>query len=83
VRYKADTHQFFLADPKIKKLEIDRLPPDYVDRVTKIALELTRSRLESTPIYTVEGPQAAMLAANLLIKDVRVKNGAVRMVLGL
>ena len=83
VRYKADTHQFFLADPKIRRLEIDRLPPDYADRVTKIALELTRSRLEATPIYTVEGPQAAMLAANVLIKDVRVKDGAVQIVLGL
>jgi hypothetical protein len=46
-------------------------------------LELTKSRLEKEPIYTVEGPEAAMLAANALIKDVRVKGGAVQVVLGL
>jgi hypothetical protein len=83
IRYQADTRQFFLADPTVRKLEIDGMPRDYVDRVTQVAVELTRSRLEKEPIYTVEGPEAAMLATNLLVKDVRVRDGFVQVVLGL
>ena len=83
VRYDPTKRQFFLSDPTIQKLDIAGLPKDQVDKITKIALELTKSRLEKEPIYTVEGPEAAMLAANALIKDVRVKGGAVQVVLGL
>ncbi|MEQ1842535.1 MAG: DUF1439 domain-containing protein [Verrucomicrobiales bacterium] len=83
VRYQAGTRQFFLADPVIKKLAIDGLPPDYVDRVTMIALELTRSRLEAFPIYTVESSHPAVTAAAVLVKDVRVSNGAIQVILGL
>lgn len=83
IRYQASTRQFFLASPTVRKLEIAQLPREQIDKVTQIAVELTRTKLEQQPIYTVEGPQAAMLAANVLVKDVRVKNGGLQVVLGL
>ena len=83
IRYEAGTRQFFLADPTVRKLEIAGLPREQIDKVTQIAVELTRSQLEKKPVYTIEGPQAAMLATNVLVKDVRVKSGGLQVVLGL
>ncbi len=82
IRYQPTTGQFFLADPEIREVDIEGIPRDRLELVTKAALELTRSKLEATPIYTFEGNDTLSNAAKLLVKDVRIQDGAARVQLG-
>jgi len=83
VRYDPSSASFFLADPRIQKLEIQGLPQDQVARVTQAALQLGKTQLEATPIYTLDTSDPTLQAAQRFVKDVRVKNGAVEILLGL
>lgn len=83
VRYKPDTQQFFLSDPKIERLEIQGLAPALADRVAKAALSLSSEHLQSFPIHTLRATDLKTSAAKLLLKDVQVKDGGLHLTLGL
>jgi hypothetical protein len=83
IRYDPGSASFFLADPEIRKLEIQGLPQDQVDRVTQAALQLGQTQLEATPIYTLDTSDPKLQAAQRFVKDVRIKDGAVEVLLGL
>jgi len=83
VTYRNETHQFYLSDPKIQKLALQGIPPEYLDKVTQLASNAAREYLQRFPIYTLKAKDVKTTAVKLLLKDVQVKSNEVHATLGL
>ena len=81
--YRSETYQFFLSEPEIKKLSIQGIPQQYVDKVTSLASNTVSEYLQKHPIYTLKAKDMKTATVKLLLKDVQVKSNEVHATLGL
>lgn len=83
MRFDPATQEFFLADARFERLEIQGIPENYLNQVTEFASKAAKEFVETQPIYRLKAKDSKTAAAKLLLKDVDVKNQAVHVTLGL
>ena len=81
--YRSETHQFFLSEPVIKRLSIQGIPQEYVDKVTSLASNTVSEYLQKHPVYTLNAKDAKTATVRFLLKDVQVTSNEVHATLGL
>ncbi|HZE99683.1 MAG TPA: DUF1439 domain-containing protein [Planctomycetota bacterium] len=83
IRYNAALGAFFADDPLIERLEVAD-HPGRDQELTRTALTwVLKGVLEHTPVYTLAAGETSHVLAKLVLKDVRVRNGSLRLTLGL
>ena len=80
-RYLPSEGQLFLDDLQITTLELAGLPEEYALVLKSEGAAVARSALQSRPIYTVDGNTAKGALAKRAVRDVRVVNGRLRVIL--
>jgi len=83
ISYNAQEHTFYLNDAEFDRLEIQGIPPEHLQKVTKFAAKYAKGYIESRPVYRLKATDAKSTAAKLLLKDVDVREQAVHITLGL
>jgi len=81
--YRSETYQFFLSEPELKKLSIQGIPQEHVDKVTSLASSTLSDYLQKHPIYTLKAKDMKTATVKFLLKDVQVKSNEVHATLGL
>jgi hypothetical protein len=82
IRYDADRGAFFADDLEIERLSVEGHPEGYLERTQGAVTWILRGVLEHTPVYTLRAQDAGHSFAKLILKDVRVKQGKLRLTLG-
>jgi hypothetical protein len=72
--YEPEKGAFFYKDPKIKDLEIDKIPKEYIPKVKKIAQKLAKKILKKKPVYKLKDDTLKQKLANSMLKSVSVKD---------
>ncbi|HXX92334.1 MAG TPA: DUF1439 domain-containing protein [Planctomycetota bacterium] len=83
VRYDAARGAFFADDPRVERLSIEGHPKSYLEKTTGAVTWILRGVFENTPVYTLRAGDTRHSFAKLLLKDVRVTHGTLRLTLGL
>lgn len=83
VGYDAGQGQFILYNPKLTKLRIDGVPEKYIQRVMDLGSKLAAQYLEKVPVYKLRPKDVKTALAHLVLKDVRVENGLLRITIGI
>jgi hypothetical protein len=82
IRYDANRGAFFADDPKVERLTVEGHPEGYLERTKGAVTWILAGALEHTPVYTLRAEDARHSVAKLILKDVRVKQGKLRLTLG-
>jgi hypothetical protein len=80
--YDRETGEFRLKDSKVEKLDIKGIPAQYTGKVDEIATVLAKQYLDKKPVYRLEQTDLKRSLARLLLKEVRVENGALVVTMG-
>jgi hypothetical protein len=83
LEYRHEAKQFFLANPEIKKLTLQGVPQQYLDKATVLSSNFVSEYLQRFPVYTLKATDIKTTAARLLLKDVQVRSNEVHVTLGL
>jgi len=81
--YHAADYSFYLADPRLDRLDVQGIPVEHLERVNELAATLLRDRLDRIRVYTLRPDQFAHAAARLVLKRFEVKSGRLEITLGL
>lgn len=81
--YRYETKQFFLADPKVSKLTFQGVPQAYLDKTTNFVSAAIREHLQKFPVYTLKATDVKTTVVKLILKDVKIKDGAIHATLGI
>ena len=82
IRYEPDHGAFYAEEPTVEQLSVHGLPDRYVDKTRGAVAWAVKGVLESRPVYTLKTGDVRQSAARLLLKDVRVSGGKLRLRLG-
>ncbi|BDS07912.1 hypothetical protein NT6N_29520 [Oceaniferula spumae] len=83
LRYDQETQSFYLTDTEFDRFELDGLPDKYEDKITLLASQYARQRLEKYPVYKLRATDTKKAAAKLLLKDVEIQGQEIHITLGL
>lgn len=83
VRYSPEQGAFYVEDPRVRTLKIDRLPDPWAGKTRAATEWAMKELLRERPVYTLRPTDVKQAAAKLLLKDVRVAGGKLRVTLGL
>ena len=83
LRYDPERGAFFLVDPVITKLAIEGIPEAHVMRVQDSARSLLIEAFNQFPVHTLRRADLAQGTARKVLKDVRIEDEAIVVVLGL
>lgn len=82
IRYNPEEGSFLLVDPEVEKLTFPLLPEEYEDEVIVAASLATREFLNDYEIYKLDRSDFRQAFVTLLLRDIVVQNGALRITLG-
>ena len=82
ISYRAEKGEFYLLNPRVEKLEIEFLPPQYVEKAIGIVNLTAGEFLDNYPIYELKKSNLKQQALRLVLKDVTISDGVVRISLG-
>lgn len=54
VRYGKETHEFFLTEPVVDRIDTADMPPEYTEQLRQAVNEVARSSLADIPIYQLD-----------------------------
>lgn len=83
LRYDAESRQLFLDDSRVEEIQIDGLPEMYRGPLRQVADLVASQQLDRHPVYTIEEGWLAELPGPVVLRDVRVGDGKVRVAFGL
>lgn len=83
LRYDDTRGAFFLVDPVITKLAVRGVPEEYVLRVQENLREKLAEIFNRRPIYSLNSLDMKQGAARLVLRDVRIEQDEISIVLGL
>ena len=83
LRYDADSGIFYLDSPQVKHLDIDRVNNTIATPVRKAVSYLLDKGIRHLPVYQLDPTDPLQKAAKRGIRAVRVKDGAVEVLLGI
>ena len=82
IRYDPREGSLRLVDPAVEKLAFPLLPEEYEDEVMVAANLATKEFLDDYEVYRLDQSDFKQALAKLILKDVVVQNGALRLTLG-
>jgi len=74
IRYDNKQGAFYLDNPAIEKLHIDKVPDQYLPQVKAIAQKALSRSLSSRPLYQLKDNDLKQKLAKSLLKGIEVKN---------
>ncbi|MEL7485903.1 MAG: DUF1439 domain-containing protein, partial [Pseudomonadota bacterium] len=74
VDYDPQQAAFFLIDPRVEALNIDRVPDSWADRSRSAVTLAIKEFYKTRPIYTLEGEAVSKKAARMVLRDVVVED---------
>jgi hypothetical protein len=83
LRYDATSHEFYLVDPQIDRLDIQGIPPAMTAKSEAALKTVAREVLERYPVYTIKPTDLKKVTARMILKSVVAKNGELVITLGL
>ena len=83
IRYEPETHEFYLDNAQIDRLEIQGIPAKYIDQVTQFVSDEAKAFIESKPIYRMTAKDSKSVAAKMLLKEVDVTEQEIHIYLGI
>ena len=81
-RYDASRGAFFVDAPEILRLEFPDLPPAYLGPATELSRGLLADYLRQTPVWVLDEHDAQQALARLVLRQVEVRGGALRLIIG-
>ena len=82
LRYRRDEGALTLRDPAVEQVAISLLPKEYEDEVVAAADLAVGHYLEDYPIYKLDPKDLKQRIAKLVLQEVAVRNGVLRVKLG-
>ena len=82
IRYVPERGSLFLVDPSLEQLDISLLPDKYKNAVTQAASLATQEFLDDYEIYKLEQSDFKQRLAKLILRDIVVEDGLLRITLG-
>ena len=82
VRYDPEKGALLLVDPRVERLNISLLPEKYEDEVTAAATIAVKEYLNDYEVYRLDTSDRKLAIAKYSIKDVVIREGVVRITLG-
>jgi hypothetical protein len=82
IRYEAAPGSFYVDDPRVEGLTIKGLPDRFVEKTQGAVGWIFEGVLRGRPVYTLGPGDAPQSVAKMLLKDVRVEKGKLRLTLG-
>ena len=77
-RYVRQEGAFYLDDVQFDDLQLDKLPPDYAEVIRRRGPAALRQALQGQPIYSLQANKAEEAFAKLVVRDIRVADGKLR-----
>ena len=83
LRYDRESRDLFLYDSVVEEIEVEGLPQMYEGPLRSAADWIARQRLDRHPVYTIDEETLGQLPGPVILRDVRVGDGKVRVAFGL
>jgi uncharacterized protein DUF1439 len=83
LRYDADSHEFYLVDPQIDRLDIQGIPPALTAKSEAALKAVAQDVRERYPVYTIKPTDLKKVTARMILKSVVAQNGELVITLGL
>jgi hypothetical protein len=83
IKYDPDRGALFLADPRVERLDLTMLPEKYEDEVLLTANLAARRFLKEYEVYRLDQADFKQAVAKMVLKDVVVRDGVLKMIFGL
>jgi Protein of unknown function (DUF1439) len=83
LRYDAASHEFYLVDPQIDRLDIQGIPPALTTKSEAALKAVAQDILERYPVYTIKPTDIKKVTARMILKSVVANNGELIITLGL
>jgi hypothetical protein len=81
-RYDASKGAFFVDAPEILTMDFADLPPTYQASAKELSRALLVDYLRQTPVWVLDEHDAHQALAKLVLRQVEVRGGALRLVIG-
>ena len=81
-RYDASRGAFFVDAPEILRMDFTELPPAYRASAMELTRGLLVDYLRQTPVWVLDEHNAQQALAKLVLRQVEVRGGALRLVIG-
>ena len=82
LKYDPSKYEFFLKDPVLKNIEIDKVSEQYMPKTKGLSQQLISSVLEKKPVYRLKNNNLQHPLAKSLLKSITVKDEILYLVLG-
>lgn len=83
IKYVSEKGEFYLINPIIENLEIQGIPPKYMDKANEALTKALAEYYSKNPIYTLRATDAKQVAARMILKNVIVENQELVVTLGI
>ena len=83
ISYSPEKGEFYLLEPKFEELEIGVLPSQYVEKAIGILNFAAGEFLDNYPIYELNKSDLKQQAVRLVLKDITISDGVVKLFLDL
>ncbi|HLY11397.1 MAG TPA: DUF1439 domain-containing protein [Planctomycetota bacterium] len=83
IRYDAAQGAFYADDPQVERLTLEGHPDGVLEKTSGAVTWIVKGLLANRPIYTLSSVDVGHSFAKLVLKDVRVKSGTLRLTLGI
>jgi hypothetical protein len=82
IRYEPSDGSFYADDPKVERLSLDGHPEGLIEKSSGAVTWMLQGLLAHRPIYTLKQLDTTRSVTKLDLKDVRVRDGRLRLTLG-
>lgn len=83
LRYARDKSAFFLRNSRLEYLEVNGVSEDHKENLDQLAALLISDYLRANPVYSFRNTVFELIAPWLELKEIRVRDGVLRIRLGL
>ncbi len=82
VLYDAETKCLFLAQPELQHFAVEGVPEQNVQLLSALAMPALEKLLRRNPVYSLSAERGTKKFAAMLVKDIRVRNGCLEIIVG-
>ena len=83
IEYRPQHGEFFIVNPKLRKIEFENLKEKYEKDVRSISDRIVEQYLSEVPVYRLDQRDFKQKVAKLVLKSVEIKDGKLVIVIGL
>lgn len=82
LKYEPKKYEFFLKDPVLESLEIDKVPDKFMPKIKNMSQNIITKVLAKRPVYKLRDNNLKHKLAKSLLQSITVKNEILYLVLG-